>query len=98
MKRVSDAGYPQSNIFGVTGGYAFYVRDADGVHFENVTCGYASPDIRPWLAADDATDVTTTGYRTCASSTPSVSPTSGWRTRRIAEPTPRPPQFPARPP
>ena len=61
MKRVSDTGYPQSNIFGVTGGYAFYVRDADGVHFENVTCGYASPDIRPWLASDDATDVTTTG-------------------------------------
>ena len=55
------SGYPQSNIFGVTGGYAFYVRDADGVHFENVTCGFARPDIRPWLASDDATDVTTVG-------------------------------------
>ena len=46
--------YPQSNIFGHTPGYAFYVRYADGVVFENVTIRAAANDVRPWLATEDA--------------------------------------------
>ncbi len=55
IRKVDDAGYPQSSIFGVTPGYAFFVFHADGVHFENVTCGFARSDTRDWLASVDST-------------------------------------------
>ena len=53
---------PQSNMFWNTPAYAFFVRHADGVIFENVTVSRAAPDMRPWLSAVDA-EVTTTGCR-----------------------------------
>ena len=46
--------YPQSNMFGNTPGYAFFVRHATGVVFENVRIGSHQPDVRPWLTTDDA--------------------------------------------
>ena len=46
--------YPQSNIFGHTPGYAFYVRYADGIVFENVTIRAVANDVRPWLATEYA--------------------------------------------
>ncbi len=51
--------YPQSNIFGNTPAYGFYVRHADNIKFENITIGFLKPDARPWLATEDA-DVKTT--------------------------------------
>jgi hypothetical protein len=53
---------PQSNMFWNTPAYAFFVRHADGVVFENVTVSRAAPDMRPWLSSVDA-EVTTTGCR-----------------------------------
>ena len=46
--------YPQSNIFGNTPAYAFYVRYAKDVVFEDVTIRPASYDVRSWLASEDA--------------------------------------------
>jgi Glycosyl hydrolases family 28 len=46
--------YPQSNLFGNTPAYAFFIRHADGVVLENVTVCRAQADTRPWLALDDA--------------------------------------------
>ena len=46
--------YPQSNIFGNTPAYGFFVRHADGVKFENLTIGFRKEDARQWLVADDA--------------------------------------------
>ncbi|MCU0796072.1 MAG: glycosyl hydrolase family 28 protein [Akkermansiaceae bacterium] len=51
---VGDGVYPQSNIFGRPPGYAFYVRHADGVRFENITTRSVNQDARPWLVALDA--------------------------------------------
>ena len=51
----NDDGYPQSNIFGTIPAYAFFVRHADNVRFENVQTGYLKPDARPWLVATNAT-------------------------------------------
>ncbi len=58
--------YPQSNLFGDPPGWAFYVRHADGVAFENVTVRLRKPDARPWLAIEDA-DVKTTSCRDLSS-------------------------------
>jgi len=46
--------YPQSNLFGNTPAYGFFVRHAENVTFENVTIGCVKPDARPWLASSDA--------------------------------------------
>ena len=46
--------YPQSNIFGNTPAYAFYVRYAKEIVFEDVTIRPASHDVRSWLASEDA--------------------------------------------
>ena len=54
--------YPQSNLFGDTPAWGFYVRHAQGVVFDNVSVGRARPDARPWLAQVDA-DVNTTDVR-----------------------------------
>ena len=45
--------YPQSNMFGNTPGYAFFIRHADVV-FDNVKVTCVAPDIRPWLFQVDA--------------------------------------------
>jgi polygalacturonase len=47
-------GYPQSNLFGATPAYGFYVRHASGIVFDHIMTGYCQPDVRPWLASDDA--------------------------------------------
>ena len=46
--------YPQSNMFGNTPGYAFFIRNADGVVLENVTISKLCPDARPWLSVVNA--------------------------------------------
>lgn len=46
--------YPQSNMFWNTPGWAFFVRHADGVVFENVTVAKLAPDKRPWLGTANA--------------------------------------------
>jgi hypothetical protein len=46
--------YPQSNMFGNPPGWAFFVRHADGVVFDNVTFSKRTGDIRPWLSAVNA--------------------------------------------
>jgi len=46
--------YPQSNMFGNTPGYAFFIRNADGVVLDNVTISKLCPDIRPWLSVVNA--------------------------------------------
>ena len=46
--------YPQSNMFGHTPGYAFFVRNSDGVVFENATFVKLKPDVRPWLSQENA--------------------------------------------
>jgi hypothetical protein len=46
--------YPQSNMFGNTPAYAFFVRHADDVVFDHVTTSTKAPDVRPWLAKVDA--------------------------------------------
>jgi polygalacturonase len=46
--------YPQSNMFGNPPGWAFFVRHADGVVFDNVTVSKRTADIRPWLSVANA--------------------------------------------
>ena len=55
--------YPEASCFGhVLPGWAFYVRHADGIRFENVKVRLAKPDARPQaLVTDDATRVTCSG-------------------------------------
>jgi hypothetical protein len=45
--------YPKSDMFGDQPAYAFWVRHADNVSFENVSIRCASPDIRPAIGLDD---------------------------------------------
>jgi len=52
MAKVDDQGYPQSNIFGNPPGYAFYVKNAQNIVFEDVSIGALKRDVRPWLKAD----------------------------------------------
>jgi polygalacturonase len=54
MPPEKEGGYPQSNIFGDTPAYCFFVRDADGIVFDHVVTGYLQPDVRPWLVKEDA--------------------------------------------
>jgi polygalacturonase len=46
--------YPQSNMFGNPPGWAFFVRNADGVVFDNVTVTKRTADARPWLSVVNA--------------------------------------------
>jgi|GEM_PF-274866 len=46
--------YPQSNMFGNTPGYAFFIRNADGVVLDNVTTSRTTFDARPWLSVVNA--------------------------------------------
>ncbi len=50
----NDTAYPQSSMFGRIPAYAFFVRHADKVRFENIQTGTVLPDARPWLKAVDA--------------------------------------------
>jgi polygalacturonase len=54
--------YPQSNLFGDTPAWGFYVRHAQAVAFDRVSIGRYRPDARPWLTSVDA-DVKTTDTR-----------------------------------
>jgi polygalacturonase len=47
--------YPQSSLFGNTPACGFYVRHADLVIFDQVSIGFYKPDVRRWLATEDAT-------------------------------------------
>jgi hypothetical protein len=53
-----DGQYPQSNQFGQTPAYGFYVRHADQLTLDHVIVKPVKPDVRPWLAKDDATIAT----------------------------------------
>ena len=48
--------YPEAFMFDFQPlpAWAFYVRHADGIRFENVTCSLAAPDARPRFVFDDA--------------------------------------------
>lgn len=50
----NDSVYPQSSMFGRIPAYAFFVRHADKVSFENIEVGTKQPDVRPWLRSVDA--------------------------------------------
>ncbi len=66
--------YPQSNLFGDTPAWGFYLRHAQAVRFDHVSIGRYHPDTRPWLATLDA-DVKTTGTQDLGEITPTVVPT-----------------------
>ena len=51
-ERVKD--YPQSNEFGPTPAWGFYVRHADQITLRNVRVVETRADARSWLAIDDA--------------------------------------------
>ncbi len=50
-----DGTYPQSNIFGLTPASGIYVRHAPNVTLDYVSLQSTNPDVRPWLATDEAT-------------------------------------------
>ena len=54
--------YPQSNIVGNPPAYGLFVRHADDIRLENVSFGHIRPDVRPWIANEDAS-VSTNGCR-----------------------------------
>jgi polygalacturonase len=78
MPPEKEALHPQSNMFWNTPGYAFFVRHADGVVFENVTVSKLAPDKRPWLSTFNATvetiDCKESGYGTSALSLQTLPP------------------------
>ncbi len=47
--------YPQSSMFKVMPGWAFYVRHADAVTLRDVTLKSLRPDVRPAIATEDGT-------------------------------------------
>jgi polygalacturonase len=49
------AHYPQSDMHRSSPGYAFFIRNADGVVLKNVTVAKLKPDARPWLGQVNAT-------------------------------------------
>jgi hypothetical protein len=49
-----DGTYPQSSIFGLTPAYGIYVRHAPNITLDHVSFQSTKPDVRPWLASDDA--------------------------------------------
>lgn len=58
--------YPTPNMFDfhILPAYAFYLRHADGIHFENVRVRYApGGEERPAVVQDDCTDVT---FKNCS--------------------------------
>lgn len=48
------AHYPQSDMHRSSPGYAFFIRNADGVVLENVIVVSLTPDVRPWLGQVNA--------------------------------------------
>lgn len=55
--------YPQSNMFGNTPSYAFFVRHAENVIFDNVMVAKMNPDARLGLFASDATEVVKNNFK-----------------------------------
>ena len=49
--------YPEPSMFGVTPAWGLWVRHASGLHVAGLTLDTASPDARPPVRLDDATDV-----------------------------------------
>jgi len=65
--------YPQSNLFGDTPAWGFFVRHAQGVVLDNVSIARFHPDARPWLAQVDA-DVKTTDVHDLKEISPTAVP------------------------
>jgi hypothetical protein len=65
--------YPQSDLFGITPSWGFYIRHAKGVKVENLSIARTNPDPRPWLATVDA-DVKTTDLHELNQITPTPLP------------------------
>ena len=49
-----ETAYPQSNMFGKTPGYAFFIRHANGIVLDHVSVSSVAPDARPWISVVDA--------------------------------------------
>jgi hypothetical protein len=65
--------YPQSNLFGDTPAWGFFVRHTQGVVLDNVSIARFHPDARPWLAQVDA-DVKTTDVHDLKEISPTAVP------------------------
>ena len=65
MPPEKETAYPQSNMFGNTPGYAFFIRHANGIVLDHVSVSSVAPDARPWISVVDAdvqcTDCTVDG-------------------------------------
>jgi hypothetical protein len=73
-----ETAYPQSNMFGKTPGYAFFIRHANGIVLDHVSVSSVAPDARPWISVVDAdvqcTDCTVDGK---PAEIPSSAPAAG---------------------
>jgi hypothetical protein len=58
--------YPEYAMFGSLPAYAFYVRHARGITFDDIDASYAATDSRPALFCDDVRDLTVRGWRSRA--------------------------------
>lgn len=54
MPPEKETAYPQSNMFGNTPGYAFFIRHANGIVLDHVSVSAVAPDVRPWISVVDA--------------------------------------------
>lgn len=59
----AEADYPEHAMFGSLPAYAFYVRHARGITFDDVDVSYAVTDSRPSLFCDDVQELTVRGWR-----------------------------------
>jgi polygalacturonase len=73
-----ETSYPQSNMFGTTPAYAFFIRHAGPITLDHVQVFSSASDSRPWISVDDADvrciDCTDGGKPV---STPSANPSPG---------------------
>jgi polygalacturonase len=53
--------YPENTTWGNLPAYGYYVRHANNVTFTNCFTSAVSPDVRPWLATNDVSNLTTVG-------------------------------------
>jgi len=53
--------YPENTMWGNLPAYGYYLRHVTVVTFTNCFTSAASPDVRPWLATNDVSSLTTVG-------------------------------------
>ncbi len=72
--------YPESDMFQALPAYAFFLRNVDGMRFENVQIGYRHSDLRPWLVSRDVKNLSQERVTEVGKLPPGEFKSSSWKT------------------